>query len=131
MAHMLFRSCRDVRRPRYLPNATTAAILQSHPDETTKNKLCFSETPRRGDTLKSGKNRQKIMHFSFLQTRYIMLTSYEQKSNPTCLFVVHSYMACIAVCTGSSETSRASTVLFLSRKVAYYRSVLPSLKLRG
>ena len=36
VAHMILRSCRDVRHPRHLPKAKTAAILQSHPDGTTK-----------------------------------------------------------------------------------------------
>ena len=36
VAHMILRSYRDMRRPRHLPNAKTAAILQSQPDGTTK-----------------------------------------------------------------------------------------------
>ena len=34
---MILRSCRDVRRPRHLPNAKTAAILQSHPEIWNKH----------------------------------------------------------------------------------------------
>ena len=48
VAHMLLRSCRDVRRPRHLPNAKITAIVQSHPDGTTKNKSRISETLRPG-----------------------------------------------------------------------------------
>ena len=36
---VLLRSCRDVRRPRHLPNAKTAAISQPDPDGTTKKKI--------------------------------------------------------------------------------------------
>ena len=46
VAHMLLRSCRDVRRPRHLPNAKTAASLESHPDGTTENKYRISDIPR-------------------------------------------------------------------------------------
>ena len=48
VAHMLFRSCRDVRRPRHLLNAKNTAIVQSHPDGTTKIKSRISETPKPG-----------------------------------------------------------------------------------
>ena len=48
VAHMLLRTCRGVRRPRRLPNTTITAVVQSHPDGTTKNKYRISETPRPG-----------------------------------------------------------------------------------
>ena len=52
VAHLLPRSCRDVRRPRHLPNAKTAAILQSRPHGTTKKQISYfvrvSEIPRPG-----------------------------------------------------------------------------------
>ena len=46
VAHMPLRTCRRVRRPRHLPKIT--AVVQSHPDETTKNKYRISEIPRPG-----------------------------------------------------------------------------------
>ena len=45
---VLLRSCRDVRRPRHLPNAKTTAIFQPDPDGTRKNKSRISEIPRPG-----------------------------------------------------------------------------------
>ena len=48
VAHMLLRSCCDVRRPRHLPNAKITAILQPRPDGTTKKKSRISETLRPG-----------------------------------------------------------------------------------
>ena len=48
MRRSLLRSCRDVGRPRHLPNAAITAVVQSHPDGTTENKYRISETPRPG-----------------------------------------------------------------------------------
>ena len=70
VAHMLLRSCRDVRRPRHLPNAKLTAMVQSHPDGTMKNKsrtTLFRRTPDQGGTPKSSKKQTKIMHF-FIRT---------------------------------------------------------------
>ena len=41
---VFLRSCRDVRRPRHLPNAKTVAIFQpeSDPDGTTKKQMSYS-----------------------------------------------------------------------------------------
>ena len=39
---VLLRSFRDVRRPRHLPNAKTAAIFQPDPDGTTKKQIPVS-----------------------------------------------------------------------------------------
>ena len=50
---VLLWSCRDVRRPRYLSNAKTAAIIEPHPDGTTKKqKLVFRRSPHLGGILK-------------------------------------------------------------------------------
>ena len=49
VAHMLLRSCRDVRRPRHLSNAKTAAILQSHPVGTTKKQISYFGDPQTGE----------------------------------------------------------------------------------
>ena len=46
VAHMLPRSCRDVRRPRQLPNAATTTILQSHPDGTKKKQILYGVVRR-------------------------------------------------------------------------------------
>ena len=46
--YVLLRSCGDVRRPRHLPNAKTAAISQPDADGITKNKYRISEIPRPG-----------------------------------------------------------------------------------
>ena len=48
VAHMLFWSCRDMRRPRHLLNAKNTAIVQSHPDGTTKNKISYFGDPQTG-----------------------------------------------------------------------------------
>ena len=45
---VLLRSCRDVRFPRHLPNAKTAAIFQSHPDGTTKKQISYFGDPQTG-----------------------------------------------------------------------------------
>ena len=73
VAHMLLRSCRDVRRPRHLPTAKTAAILQSHQDGTTKKQnLVFRRSADRGGilVLKSNK-KQKTTNFSFVRIRQL------------------------------------------------------------
>ena len=47
---VLLRSCRDVRFPRHLPNAKTAAFFQCHPDETTKKtNIVFRRSSDRGE----------------------------------------------------------------------------------
>ena len=86
VAHMLLRSCRDVRRPRHLPNAKLTAIVQSHPDGTTKTKYrttLFRRPPDRGGILKSSQKqtKQSCIFSYFVRTRYIILR-YVQKSNP-------------------------------------------------
>ena len=61
---MLLRSCRDVQRPRHLPNAKTAAILQSHPDETTKiQNILFRRPADRGGVQRSSKKTKKNAFF--------------------------------------------------------------------
>ena len=46
---VLLRSCRDVRRPRHLPNAKTAAISQPDPDGTTKKQISYFGDPHTGE----------------------------------------------------------------------------------
>ena len=46
---VLLRSCRDVRRPRHLPNAKTAAISQPDPDGTTKKQISYFGDPQTGE----------------------------------------------------------------------------------
>ena len=58
VAHMLLRSCRDVRRPRHLPNTKFTTVVQSHPDGTAKSTCrttVYRRPPDRGDILKSSK----------------------------------------------------------------------------
>ena len=76
-SHAFLRPCRDVRRPRHLPNAKITAILQSHPDGTTKNKYRISETPRPGRyTIKKIiiKKKKKDAFFLFIRPRYTIRT---------------------------------------------------------
>ena len=89
VAHKLLGSCRDVRRPRYLPNAKkTAATLQSRPDGTTKKQIPYFGDPQTGEIYQNQvKNRQKRTHFYFLRLRqlspYQLYHTYVQKSHPT------------------------------------------------
>ena len=46
---VLLRSCRDVRRPRHLPNAKTAAISQPDTDGTTKKRISYFGDPQTGE----------------------------------------------------------------------------------
>ena len=82
VAHMLLRSCRDVRRPRHLPNAKNTAILfdliQMGPRKTN---LVFRTPPDWGG-IHVPKPSKK--HF-FIRTYKVYHTYvYVQKSSPTC-----------------------------------------------
>ena len=68
--HMLLRSCRDVRRPRHLPNAKTAAMLQLIQMGPRKNKSPISETPRPGryTKLKQKKTKKNAFYHSYEYT---------------------------------------------------------------
>ena len=61
---VLLRSCCDVRRPRHVPNAKTAAVFRPDPDGTTKKQISYFGDHQTGEvSLKSRKQILRSMIF--------------------------------------------------------------------